>query len=76
MRDFSVLENVSANLGTLNTLNMFSTRLEASFIRMSQLVWVFWEAGRGEGTHRQVRVCAELASWVGWLAELAGMGLA
>ena len=29
--DFSVLENVSANLGTLNTLNMFSTRLESEF---------------------------------------------
>ena len=33
--DFFVLGNLSTNLGTLNTLNMFSTRLEASFIRMS-----------------------------------------
>ena len=74
--DFLVLENVSANLGTLDTFNMFSTRLEASFIRMSQLVWVFWEAGRGEGTHRQIRVCAEMAGCVGWLAKMAGMGLA
>ena len=74
--DFLVLGNVSANFGTSDTFNMFSTRLEASFIRMSLLVWVFWEAGRGKGTHRKIRVCAELAGlagWVGWLAKLAGI---
>ena len=50
MCDFSVLENVSANLGTLNTLNMFSTRLESEFfedVSASLGVLGGWQ-GRGD----------------------------